>query len=97
MSLRTNGGRIPGRRGSPGLGSEPATAATVGLATAAHALGFSLATARTLAEHDVFPCSVIRTMDGYRVPFAALVRVLRSARADCAEPAPGCSPERGGR
>ena len=41
---------------------------------------------QVLAEHDEFPCAVIRTTDGYRVTFAALVRILRPRRG---EPAPG--------
>lgn len=69
-----------------GLGSSPATTVTVGLATAARVLGISPAAAQVLAEHDEFPCAVIRTTDGYRVTFAALVRILHPRRG---EPAPG--------
>jgi hypothetical protein len=75
---------------SPGLpdrlptqhGNGPVTAATtVRLATAAHVLGISPASAQELAEREEFPCNVIWTSDGYRVPFAALLRVLRSGRS----------------
>lgn len=65
----------------PGLGRSPATAATVGLATAARVLGLSPATALALAEHEQFPCSVIKTTAGFRVPFGSLLRVLRSSRS----------------
>jgi hypothetical protein len=63
-----------------GVGRSPATAATVGLATAARLLGLSRATALALAEDEQFPCNVIKTTTGFRVPFASLVRVLRSSR-----------------
>jgi hypothetical protein len=53
--------------------------AMVGLPTAAHMLGISQADAADLAKRDEFPCVVIRTHDGYRVPFAAVLRVLRSS------------------
>jgi hypothetical protein len=63
-----------------GFGRCPATAATVGLATAARMLGLSPAAALALAEGEQFPCNVIKTTAGYRVPFASLMRVLRSSR-----------------
>ncbi len=55
-----------------------APAATVGLPTAARVLGISPDDADGLALRGEFPCSVIQTAEGYRVPFAALLRVLRS-------------------
>lgn len=54
-----------------------APAATVGLMIAACALGIVPGHARGLAESGAFPCSVIETREGYRVPFDALIRVLR--------------------
>jgi hypothetical protein len=54
--------------------------ATIGLLTAAHMLGISQADAADLAKRDEFPCVVIRTHDGHRVPFAAFLQVLRSSQ-----------------
>jgi hypothetical protein len=59
-------------------GDHPAPTATVGLLTAARALGISPDDAVGLARRGEFPCSVIETGEGYRVPFAALLRVLGS-------------------
>ena len=70
-------------------GGSPATAATVRLATAAHALGISQAAAHELADRGEFPCNVIQTSDGYCVPFAALLRLLRSGRGKHTGPGPG--------
>lgn len=67
----------------------PAGATTVRLATAAHALGICQAAARDLAERGEFPCTVIKTSDGYRVPFAALLRILRSTHGKRTGPASG--------
>jgi hypothetical protein len=58
--------------------ASPKPPATVGLMTAAHALGISPDEARDLAERHEFPCNVIETGTGYRVSFAALLRVLGS-------------------
>lgn len=70
-------------------GGSPATAATVRLATAARALGISQAAAEDLAERGEFACNVIKTSDGYRVPFAALLRLLRSGCGEHTGPGPG--------
>ena len=59
-------------------GCHPAPAATVGLMTAARALGISPDEADDLARRGEFPCNVIATGEGYRVSFAALLRVLSS-------------------
>ncbi len=83
LEPRSEGHRIAGG------GSSPATSATVGLATAALALGINPATAEAIAEHDEFPCQVIRTNDGYRVPFAALLPLLRSRSDRSAGQTPG--------
>jgi hypothetical protein len=56
----------------------PVPAATVGLMTAARALGISPDDAVDLAKRGEFPCNVIETGDGHRVSFAALLRVLES-------------------
>jgi hypothetical protein len=56
----------------------PAPAATVGLMTAARALGIRPDQAPGLARRGEFPCTVIETSDGYRVSFAALLRILGS-------------------
>jgi len=68
-------------RGDPSRrqhGCHPAPAATVGLMTAARALGISPDEADDLAGRGEFPCNVIATGEGYRVSFAALLRVLSS-------------------
>ncbi len=68
-------------RGDPSRrqhGCHPAPAATVGLMTAARALGISPDEADDLARRGEFPCNVIETGEGYRVSFAALLRVLGS-------------------
>jgi hypothetical protein len=52
------------------------SAVTIGLMTAARVLGISSDEASDLAGRGEFPCNVIETGDGYRVPFAALLRVL---------------------
>jgi hypothetical protein len=59
-------------------GGDPPPAATVGLTTAARALGISPKDADSLARRGEFPCIVIETGEGYRVPFAALLRALGS-------------------
>ena len=59
-------------------GGYPGPTATVGLMTAARALGISPDDADDLARRDEFPCSVIQTGEGYRVLFAALLRALNS-------------------
>ena len=53
-------------------------AATVSLMTAARALGISPDEASELAARGEFPCNVIEVGEVYRVPFAALLRVLDS-------------------
>jgi hypothetical protein len=50
--------------------------ATVDLATAARAVGVSLATAYRLARQQAFPCTVLRPGWRYRVPTAALLKAL---------------------
>jgi hypothetical protein len=50
--------------------------ATIGLMAAARMLGISPDEASDLAGRREFPCNVIETGDCYRVPFAALLRVL---------------------
>jgi hypothetical protein len=60
------------------LGGQPVSAATVGLMTAARALGVSPDEAGDLAERGEFPCEVIEAGDGYRVSFAVLLQVLGS-------------------
>jgi hypothetical protein len=62
-------------------GGDPPSATTVGLTTAARALGISPDDADGLARRGEFPCSVIETGEGYRVPFAALLRALGSGPA----------------
>lgn len=84
---------LAGRRAP--VDNSPATAATVRLATAAHALGISQAAAVELAERDEFPCTVIWASDGYHVLFAALLRILRSGGSQCpatpsGQPDPEC-------
>jgi hypothetical protein len=59
-------------------GGVPPLAATVGLMTAARVLGINPDDADGLARRGEFPCSVIETGEGYRVPFAALLRALGS-------------------
>ncbi|GHJ35998.1 DNA-binding protein [Streptomyces sp. TS71-3] len=49
---------------------------TVDLATAARALGMSVATAYPLMARDAFPCPVLRPGHRYRVPTSGLMRVL---------------------
>jgi hypothetical protein len=53
-------------------------AATVGLMTAARALGISPDVASELTARGELGCNVIKVGEGYRVPFAALLRVLDS-------------------
>ena len=74
--------RDPSRRQQ---GGQPAPAATVGLMTAAHALGISPDEAGDLARRGEFPCNVIETGKGYRVSFAVLLRVLSSGTVRDAE------------
>lgn len=50
--------------------------ATVDLATAARAIGVSVATAYRLARRRAFPCTVLRPGWRYRVPTAALLKAL---------------------
>jgi hypothetical protein len=59
-------------------------AVTVSLSTAARMLGLPPEQARNLAAREAFPCSVIATVDGYRVPFAALMHLLKSRRSGSA-------------
>jgi hypothetical protein len=59
-------------------GGDPPSTATVGLMTAARALGISPDDADGLARRGEFPCSVIETGEGYRVLFAALLLALGS-------------------
>ena len=62
---------------------QPATPpATVALATAARALGISPQDACDLAERGEFPCPVVESGDGYRVPFAALLKLLEPSSRD---------------
>ena len=56
--------------------SAPAT--TVSLPAAAKVLGFTPDQAHDLAARGVFPCNVITTADGYRVPFGALMHLLKN-------------------
>lgn len=58
-----------------------APASTVALATAAGMLGIGPDDAVSLAAIGAFPCSVIQTREGYRVPFAALMRLLGPRRS----------------
>ncbi len=51
-------------------------AATIGLMTGARVRGISSDEASDLAGRGEFPCDVIETGDGYRVPFVALLGVL---------------------
>ncbi len=67
-SVRQAGGRI-------------AWAATVGLPAAARTLGISPEQAGGLAVCGAFPCAVIETSCGLRVPTAALSQVLPAAPA----------------
>jgi hypothetical protein len=62
-------------------------AATVALPAAACALGMSHAEAAGLAARGAFPCSVVESGEGYRVPVAALVAILGAGR-------PGGRPQR---
>jgi hypothetical protein len=55
-----------------------APAATVSLMTAARALGISPDEASELTARGEFGCNLIEVGEGYRVPFAALLRVLGS-------------------
>ncbi|KAA2265124.1 DNA-binding protein [Solihabitans fulvus] len=55
------------------LGDLPAA---VDLMTAARALGFGRTKAYELARLGIFPCSVIKVGDTYRVPTAGLLHVL---------------------
>jgi hypothetical protein len=57
-----------------------APAATVALPTAACALGMSHSEAAGLAARGAFPCSVVESGQGYRVPIAALMAVLGTRR-----------------
>jgi hypothetical protein len=77
---------MPGRNGHRRAGSSAtgnwtgsAPGATVSLQTAAHALSISPADAQRLAEAGAFPCDVVRSGGGYRIPFRALLHVLRSS------------------
>lgn len=54
-----------------------ASGTTVSPRTAARVLGLAPDQALDLAAHGMFPCKVITTSDGYRVPFGALVDHLR--------------------
>jgi hypothetical protein len=55
-------------------------AATVALPAAACALGMSHSEAAGLAARGAFPCSVVESGQGYRVPIAALMAVLGTRR-----------------
>ncbi|KAA2252479.1 helix-turn-helix domain-containing protein [Solihabitans fulvus] len=55
------------------LGDLPAA---VDLMTAARALGFGRTKAYELARLGIFPCSVIKVGDTYRVPTAGLLHLL---------------------
>lgn len=69
-------GEPPGQGLAPQSPGATRPTATARLLASARPLGtFG---ARDLDEAGQFPCQVIRTEDGYRVPFGALVRVLRS-------------------
>jgi len=57
-------------------GQRASPPATVALATAARALGISPHDACDLAERGEFPCQVVKSGGGYRVPFAALLGLL---------------------
>lgn len=58
-----------------------APTATVSLPTAARMVGLMPDQACDLAASGAFPCSVIATVHGYRVPFAALMHHLKSRRS----------------
>ena len=73
--------------GADGRGC-PAPGATVSLRTAARVLGISPSDAEELAEAEEFPCGVVQSADGYRVPFRSLLRVLRSQVRPVAGPRP---------
>jgi hypothetical protein len=85
----------PGQQASPGYQGTTAPAATVGLMTAAHVLGISRSDARTLAQRGEFPCSVVWVGEDYRVPFTALLRLLRSLPSHATERSPGPCPPGG--
>jgi hypothetical protein len=55
---------------------------TVGLMTAARALGLGRTKAYELAKHEQFPCRVIKIGDTYRVPTAGLLELLGVAAED---------------
>lgn len=71
-------GDRPGQGWAPPKPGATRPTATISLPAAARTLGIRLSDAHDLAEAGQFPCQVIRTEDDYRVPFGALVRVLRS-------------------
>lgn len=48
----------------------------VDLTTAARALGIGRTKAYQLAQHDQFPCRIIRVGRGYHIPTADLLHVL---------------------
>ncbi len=50
--------------------------ATIGLPTAARALGLGRTKAYELAKRDQFPCRILRIGSTYRIPTAALLRYL---------------------
>jgi hypothetical protein len=54
----------------------------VDLTTAAHALGIGRTKAYQLAQHDQFPCRIIRIGSNYSVPTADLMKVLGVAPED---------------
>src|SRR5205823_2487875 len=54
------------------------TCATVSVITDARVLGIASGEARNLARRGAFPCDVIETGKGYRVPFTGLLGLLRS-------------------
>ncbi len=62
--------------------------ATVALMTAARTLGIGRTKAYELAKSGQFPCRVIKVGERYRVPFAALLRLL-----DPAAPSDGQAPD----
>jgi hypothetical protein len=70
-------GERPGQRSAPQKPGTTRLTATVSLPAAARTLGIPVSDTRDLAEAGRFPCQVIRTEGGCRVPFGALVRVLR--------------------
>ena len=85
----------PGHQASPGSQGTTAPAATVGLMTAAHMLGISRSDAQMLAQRGEFPCNVVWMGEDCRVPFAALLRVLRTRRSQAKERSPGPRPPSG--